>query len=147
VGTRYCANNCPYKVRRFNFYDFRDDLANGYYKTESTKVMMNPEVTIRARGVMEKCTFCVQRLSEAKQIAREQGKELKGSEVTVACQDACPANAITFGDANEKGSKIHERREHNLGYHVLDFLNVKPNVTYIAKLRNTDSLGVKSEHH
>jgi molybdopterin-containing oxidoreductase family iron-sulfur binding subunit len=147
VGTRYCANNCPYKVRRFNFFDFRDNLANGYYKTESTKVMMNPEVSIRARGVMEKCTFCVQRLSEAKQIAREKGKELKGSEVTVACQDACPANAIVFGDANEKGSKIHERREHNLGYHVLDFLNVKPNVTYIAKLRNTDSLGVKSEHH
>ncbi|MCB0702228.1 MAG: TAT-variant-translocated molybdopterin oxidoreductase [Candidatus Kapaibacterium sp.] len=147
VGTRYCANNCPYKVRRFNFYDFRDNLANGYYKTESTKIMMNPEVTIRARGVMEKCTFCVQRISEAKQKAKEEGRALKGSDVTTACQDACPANAIEFGNANDKDSRLAMMRDHNLGYHVLDYLNVKPNVTYLAKLRNSDSLGVKSEHH
>lgn len=147
VGTRYCSNNCPYKVRRFNFFDFRDSLADGYYKTESTKIMMNPEVTIRARGVMEKCTFCVQRISEAKQHAREQGREVKGSDVTTACQDACPSNAIEFGNANEKDSRVAMMREHNLGYHVLDYLNIKPNVTYLAKLRNSDSLGVKSEHH
>jgi molybdopterin-containing oxidoreductase family iron-sulfur binding subunit len=147
VGTRYCANNCPYKVRRFNFFDFRDNLANGYYKTESTKIMMNPEVTIRARGVMEKCTFCVQRISQAKQNAKEEGRPLKGSDVTTACQDACPANAIEFGNANDKDSRLAMMREHNLGYHVLDYLNVKPNVTYLAKLRNSDSLGVKSEHH
>jgi molybdopterin-containing oxidoreductase family iron-sulfur binding subunit len=147
VGTRYCANNCPYKVRRFNFYDFRDNLADGYYKSESTKIMMNPEVTIRARGVMEKCTFCIQRISEAKQHAREQGREVKGSDVTTACQDACPSNAITFGSANEKGSKIAMMRDHNLGYYVLDYLGVKPNVTYVARLRNSDTLGVISEHH
>lgn len=147
VGTRYCSNNCPYKVRRFNFFDFRDHLADGYYKTESTKIMMNPEVTIRARGVMEKCTFCIQRIADAKQHAREQGREVKGSDVTTACQDACPANAIEFGSANEKESRVAMMREHNLGYHVLDYLAVKPNVTYLARLRNSDSLGVSSEHH
>lgn len=147
VGTRYCANNCPYKVRRFNFFDFRDRIANGYYKSESTKLAMNPEVTIRARGVMEKCTFCIQRISEAKQIAKQEGRQLKGSDVTTACQDACPSNAITFGSSNEEGSELVKMRNHNLGYHVLDYLNVVPNVTYIAKLRNLETEGVTSEHH
>lgn len=147
VGTRYCANNCPYKVRRFNFYDFRDHLADGYYKSESTKIMMNPEVTVRARGVMEKCTFCVQRIEGARQHAKEQKRELKGSDVTTACQDACPANAITFGSANEKESKIAVMRDHKLGYYVLDYLGVKPNVTYLARLRNSDTLGVIGGSH
>ncbi len=139
VGTRYCANNCPYKVRRFNFFDFRDHVADSYYKGDSMDLLHNPEVTIRARGVMEKCTFCVQRLSEAKSNATRDGVEFKGEKVTTACEDACPANAITFGNMNDKQSDIAQMREHNLGYYILDILNVKPNVTYLSRLKNTKS--------
>lgn len=137
VGTRYCANNCPYKVRRFNFFDFRDHVANGFYKSESMELAMNPEVSVRARGVMEKCTFCTQRIMEARQEAKEQGRTIKGEDVKTACQEACPADAIIFGDANDSNSAVSKLREHNLGYNVLDYLNVKPNVTYVARLRNT----------
>ena len=136
VGTRYCSNNCPYKVRRFNFYNFRNHLADGYYNKDSLSLMQNPEVTVRSRGVMEKCTFCVQRIMEARQEAIKNGVQLKGSEVKTACQEACPAEAITFGDAHEKDSAIDYIRNHKLGYHVLEELNIKPNVTYIARLRN-----------
>lgn len=147
VGTRYCANNCPFKVRRFNFFDFRDKVASGYYKGGSADLVHNPEVTIRARGTMEKCTFCVQRIMESRQHSREEGKVFDGSDVRTACQDACPANAITFGNSNDPNSAVSKLRAHNLGYHVLEALNVKPNVTYIAKLRNVVSEGDNSEHH
>jgi molybdopterin-containing oxidoreductase family iron-sulfur binding subunit len=138
VGTRYCMNNCPYKVRRFNFYDFRDNLAKGYYYAESMELMMNPEVTVRSRGVVEKCTFCVQRIKEKQTEALSEGRTFRGSEVTTACQDACPAEAIYFGDYNEEGSVIREKTQNPLGYGVLDMLAVRPNVTYIARLRNTE---------
>jgi molybdopterin-containing oxidoreductase family iron-sulfur binding subunit len=147
VGTRYCANNCPYKVRRYNFYDFRDNLLDGYYYKESVNLIHNPEVTVRSRGVMEKCTFCIQRISEERQHAREQGRAIKGSNVVTACQEACPTSAIYFGDANDKDSVIAKLREHDLGYHVLAEINVKPNVTYLAKLRNVQTEGAHSEHH
>lgn len=146
VGTRYCANNCPYKVRRFNYLDFRDAVQDGYYYKESVNLVHNPEVTVRSRGVIEKCTFCIQRTSEARQIATENGLPLKGSDVVTACQEACPTSAIYFGDSNEKEGLIAKLREHNLGYHVLEEINVKPNVTYIAKLRNVKSEGEKREH-
>lgn len=136
VGTRYCNNNCPYKVRRYNFFNFRDHFANGVYMQDSLKLLHNPEVTVRSRGVMEKCTFCIQRISEARQEATKSGKPLKGTDVLTACQVACPASAITFGDMNDKESQVTKLREHNLGYHSLEELNIKPNVTYIAKLRN-----------
>ncbi len=139
VGTRYCSNNCPYKVRRFNFFNHRDHFADAYYDNDLTSLMYNPEVTVRSRGVMEKCTFCVQKIMEARSNAIRDGKELKGSDVVTACQQACPTNAITFGDANDPASQIAKLRKHNLSYHVLEELNVKPNVTYIAKLRNTHS--------
>src|SRR3989339_131967 len=141
VGTRYCSNNCPYKVRRFNFYNFRNHFADGYYNKDSLSLMQNPEVTVRSRGVMEKCTFCVQRIMEARQEAIKNGVPLKGSEVKTACQEACPAEAITFGDAHEKDSPIDYIRNHKLGYHVLEELNIKPNVTYIARLRNKAAEG------
>jgi len=137
VGTRYCSNNCPYKVRRFNFFNFRDHFKNGYYSREPVEMLYNPEVTVRSRGVMEKCTFCVQRIAEARQEALKEGRALKGGDVVTACQQACPANAIIFGDVNESGSDIARVRNHPLGYHVLENLDTKPNVTYIAKLRNT----------
>ena len=139
VGTRYCSNNCPYKVRRFNFFDFRDHFKDEYYDNELTYLVNNPEVTVRSRGVMEKCTFCVQRIMEVRSEAIKDGREIRTDEIKTACQTACPAEAIVFGDANNPDSKVSKLREHGLGYHVLEELNVKPNVTYIAKLRNTRS--------
>jgi len=136
VGTKYCSNNCPYKVRRFNFYNFRDHLADGYYEQEPVSLVHNPEVTVRSRGVMEKCTFCVQRISEARQVAAQEGRAVRGSDVTTACQQACPAQAIVFGDMNDPASEVSRYRAHNLGYHVLAETNARPNVTYLARLRN-----------
>jgi molybdopterin-containing oxidoreductase family iron-sulfur binding subunit len=139
VGTRYCSNNCPFKVRRFNFYDYRDHFADGFFYQDSLKLMQNPEVTVRSRGVMEKCTFCVQRISEARQKATEEGRALKGSDVRTACQEACPAEAIIFGDMHDKDSELYYWRNHKLGYYVLEELNIKPNVTYISRLKNKNS--------
>jgi Fe-S-cluster-containing dehydrogenase component/anaerobic selenocysteine-containing dehydrogenase len=137
VGTKYCSNNCPYKVRRFNFFNFRDHFADGFYQRDPVSLVHNPEVTVRSRGVMEKCTFCVQRIVDARQHAVEQGREFTGVGVETACQQACPAQAIVFGDMNNKESTIAGYRAHELGYSVLEELNVRPNVTYLARLRNT----------
>jgi molybdopterin-containing oxidoreductase family iron-sulfur binding subunit len=139
IGTRYCASNCPYKVRRFNYFDYRERLANGYFSADSLALLHNPEVTVRSRGVMEKCTFCTQRLMEEKENAREQGREVDGSRVKTACQQACPTEAIAFGDINQNSGDLRQYHEHPLRYHVLDALNVRPNVTYIARLRNKAS--------
>jgi len=139
VGTRYCSNNCPYKVRRFNYFNYRDFFKDSYQQNESFNLIYNPEVTVRSRGVMEKCTFCIQRIMDAREEAIRQNKNLKGSDVRTACQDACPTTAIQFGDINDKESEFHKYRNHDLGYYVLEELNIKPNVTYIAKLRNTHS--------
>ncbi len=139
VGTKYCSNNCPYKVRRFNFFNFRDDLAGGYQQEEPLNLMQNPEVTVRSRGVMEKCSFCVQRIMEARQLATEQGRTIEGKDVRTACQEACPARAIEFGNVLDPASPVTKMREHQLGYDVLGELNVRPNVTYIARLRNIHS--------
>lgn len=139
VGTRYCANNCPYKVRRFNFYNFRDHFANAYYENDLTALVNNPEVTVRSRGVMEKCTFCVQRIMDERENAIREGREIIGDNVKTACQVACPTDAIVFGNINDSKSDVAKYRNHELGYHVLESLNVRPNVTYLAKLRNTHS--------
>jgi MoCo/4Fe-4S cofactor protein with predicted Tat translocation signal len=136
VGTRYCSNNCPYKVRRFNFFNYRDHVADAYYEQEPIDVMMNPEVTVRSRGVMEKCTFCIQRIMNEKQHSIEQKRDINGENVKTACQDACPSYAIEFGDVHNKENKVYKNSEHDLGYHVLEELNVRPNITYLAKLRN-----------
>ena len=103
---------------------------------QPTNLVYNPEVTVRSRGVMEKCSFCIQRIMEERQHAIEDKRDLMGSDVTTACQDACPARAIEFGDINDLTSRIHAYRVHNLGYYVLGELNIRPNVTYLAKLRN-----------
>ena len=139
VGTRYCSNNCPYKVRRFNYFNFRDHFKDGYQLSPVFALLSNPEVTVRSRGVMEKCTFCIQRISQARADAKKEGRELKGSDVKTACQEACSTNAINFGDINNKEEDFHNYRNHELGYYVLEELNIRPNVTYIAKLRNTRS--------
>ncbi|MFA6598244.1 MAG: TAT-variant-translocated molybdopterin oxidoreductase [Ignavibacteriaceae bacterium] len=139
VGTRYCSNNCPYKVRRFNFYNFRDHYANGYYLQDSVSLMHNPEVTVRSRGVMEKCSFCIQRIMDAREEAIRKDLPLKGSDVRTACQTSCGTEAIKFGNIKDPNEEFYKYRNHKLGYYVLEELNVKPNVTYLAKLRNTKS--------
>lgn len=139
VGTRYCSNNCPYKVRRFNYFNFRDHFRDSFQESPVFALMQNPEVTVRSRGVMEKCTFCIQRISEERSDAIKENRVLKGSDVKTACQEACGTNAIQFGDINNKDDEFYKFRNHELGYYVLEELNIKPNVTYIAKLRNTQS--------
>ena len=137
VGTRYCSNNCPYKVRRFNFFNFRNSFKDAYQESPVFALLQNPEVTVRSRGVMEKCTFCVQRIMDSRSDATKDGREIKGSDVKTACQDACVTNAIQFGDINNKEEEFYKYRNHELGFYALEELNIKPNVTYIAKLRNT----------
>jgi len=151
VGTRYCSNNCPYKVRRFNYFDYRDRVGEGFQYAEPMDLMANPEVTVRSRGVMEKCTFCLQRIMKERQDAIQEARGVVGSNVKTACQDACPAYAIEFGNVNDKESTIAKYRAHELGYSVLEEIKVLPNVTYMAKLRNiyepmhTDDKKHKSE--
>jgi len=128
VGTRYCANNCPYKTRRFNWFDYprEDRLAN---------LVLNPDVTVRTRGVMEKCTFCVQRIQEAKIEARRLGAPLKDGDVRTACEQACPAGAIVFGDLNDPYSRVARLARDNRQYRVLEELNVRPAVHYLKIVR------------
>ncbi len=130
VGTRFCSNNCPYKVRRFNFLQYTD------YHTPSYKPMYNPEVTVRWRGVMEKCTYCLQRISAARISAEKQNRRIGEGEVRTACQQACPAEAIIFGDLNAPGSKLARLKAHPLDYSMLGQLNTRPRTTYTAKLQN-----------
>ena len=139
VGTRYCANNCPYKVRRFNFFDFNGEIQ------KPREMAFNPEVTVRPRGVMEKCTFCVQRITYAKWHAKAEGRPIADNEVQTACQAACPAQAISFGNARDANSNIARLRESDRGYKVLGELGTRPGVTYLTKLRNSAPQGGSNE--
>ncbi len=130
VGTRYCSNNCPYKVRRFNFLLFSD------YETESLKLMRNPDVTVRSRGVMEKCSYCVQRINEVKIEADKNNRDIRDGEIVTACQQACPTNAIVFGNINDATSKVAKLKKQERTYGVLADLNTRPRTTYVAEVLN-----------
>jgi molybdopterin-containing oxidoreductase family iron-sulfur binding subunit len=130
VGTRYCSNNCPYKVRRFNFLLYSD------FETESLKLMRNPDVTVRSRGVMEKCTYCVQRISAAKIEADKENRAIRDGEIQTACQQACPAQAISFGNINDKQSKVAKLQGDERSYQVLADLNTRPRTMYMAAVTN-----------
>jgi MoCo/4Fe-4S cofactor protein with predicted Tat translocation signal len=130
VGTRYCSNNCPYKVRRFNFFEYSD------FETPSLKALRNPNVTVRSRGVMEKCTYCVQRINVAKIEAEKENRPVRDGEIVTACQAACPTQAILFGDINNRESVVAKAKSDSLNYGLLTELNTKPRTTYLAKLKN-----------
>jgi len=130
IGTRYCSNNCPYKVRRFNFMLFQD------WVTETLKLQRNPDVTVRSRGVMEKCTYCVQRIREADIRSRVEDRFIRDGEVQTACQQACPTRAIIFGDINNRENQVAKLKALNLNYALLAELNTRPRTTYLAELRN-----------
>ena len=148
VGTRYCSNNCPYKVRRFNFFTFAD------WATESLKLGRNPDVTVRSRGVMEKCTYCVQRIRSGEIVAEREGRPIADGEIVGACQAACPTGAIVFGDLSDihsekeitnpatgvkhkvKGSDVRRWKGESTNYGLLAELNTMPRTSYLAALRN-----------
>ncbi|HEX6179781.1 MAG TPA: [Fe-S]-binding protein, partial [Chitinophagaceae bacterium] len=171
IGTRYCANNCPYKVRRFNWADylgsdsFENNQTSAAYldpvvnmmNDDLSRMVLNPDVTVRSRGVMEKCSFCVQRLQDAKLTAKKENRKLvtgnldqQGQEkwdVKTACQQACAAGAIVFGNVNDAQSSVSIHRASNMKrlFHVLEPLHTLPNISYLPRVRNTERLS--GEHH
>lgn len=142
IGTRYCANNCPYKVRRFNWFNYM-----GYDKFKNvnpaqdmlTRMVLNPDVTVRSRGVMEKCSMCVGRIQAGKLEAKKDGRPVRDGEVQTACAEACSVGAIHFGDLNDTGSQVNKISENNRSYHALEEIGVQPNIYYMVKVRNEES--------
>jgi Fe-S-cluster-containing dehydrogenase component len=132
VGTRYCSNNCPYKVRRFNFYLYSD------WQTPSLYGARNPDVTVRSRGVMEKCSYCIQRIEEVKIQAEKEERRARDGEIQTACQQVCPTQAITFGDLNDRNSKVAKLQALKRNYGLLDDLNTRPRTTYLGYVRNSN---------
>lgn len=149
VGTRYCANNCPYKVRRFNWYNYvNNDKFDFYMNDELGRMVINPDVTVRTRGVMEKCSMCVQRIQAGKLEAKKQDRMVKDQEIQTACSQACPTNAIVFGDYNDPEGRIAKDTKNPRSYYLLEEVGIKPNVIYQTKVRNVDeAYGHKEEGH
>lgn len=140
VGTRYCSNNCPYKVRRFNWFNNFEDL------TATERLVLNPDVTVRSRGVMEKCSYCNQRIEAARVAARVDGRDIQDGDIVPACAETCPTNAITFGDLNDPKSEVSKLREDSRSYDLLGYLNIKPRTFYMARLRNPNPAITPAAH-
>jgi MoCo/4Fe-4S cofactor protein with predicted Tat translocation signal len=141
IGTRYCANNCPFKVRRFNWFNYsgNDKFQNVNPAQDAmTRLVLNPDVVVRTRGVMEKCSLCVQRTQEGKLVAKSAGKPVVDGAIKSACAEACPTHAITFGDLNDSKSKVRATYDNNRAYHALEEVGIQPNVAYLTKIRNND---------
>ncbi len=143
VGTRYCSNNCPYKVRRFNFFEYTAEVQ----ELPILKMLQNPDVTVRARGVMEKCTYCVQRVNAARIEAEVADRSIRDGEVVSACQGACPSNAIQFGNLNDKDAAVTRAHDSPLQYALLEELNTRPRTTYLAEVRNPHPALQKGQPH
>jgi molybdopterin-containing oxidoreductase family iron-sulfur binding subunit len=162
VGTRYCANNCPYKVRRFNWFDYTSadlfpsnevDLNRGLGKEENyymndnlTRMVLNPDVTVRSRGVIEKCSFCVQKIQEGKLTAKMEGRKLLDEDVNCACATACSTGAIVFGDMNNPNSEVSKLQNTKRAYVALEETNVRSSVSYLMKVTNRDENFGKEEN-
>jgi len=141
IGTKYCGNNCPYKVRRFNWFRYNDnDAFDFHFNNPLGKMVINPDVTVRTRGVMEKCSFCVQKIQEAKLKVKREGKSMDQVEVKTACQKTCPSNAIVFGDLHNENSEINKLYKNERAFSVLDEINVQSSVKYMTKIRNTHNI-------
>ena len=137
IGTRYCLNNCPYKVRRFNWFNYKDNDDFDYHMNDDLgKMVLNPDVTVRARGVMEKCSMCVQNIQKAKLDAKKEGRKVRDGEVNIACETACDTGAIVFGDMLDKSSRVVKEKEDPRSYVLLEEYNTKPSVFYKTKVRN-----------
>jgi MoCo/4Fe-4S cofactor protein with predicted Tat translocation signal len=138
IGTRYCANNCPYKVRRFNWFNYwNDSRFDNYMNNEFTQLVLNPDVAVRSRGVMEKCSMCIQRIQAGKLQAKLEKRPLKDGDIQVACQQTCPTNAIVFGDGNDPNSEVSKALASERTYYVIEEINTKPGIGYQTKVRNT----------
>jgi molybdopterin-containing oxidoreductase family iron-sulfur binding subunit len=141
IGTKYCANNCPYKVRRFNWFRYNDnDRFDFHFNNDLGKMVINPDVTVRTRGVMEKCSMCVQSIQAGKVKAKREKRALLKNEITTACQRSCPANAIVFGDVNDPNSEVHKLFKNERSYRVLEELNTMTAVKYLVKVRDTETV-------
>ncbi len=139
VGTRYCANNCPYKVRRFNWFLYAENDEFDYHMNNDLgRMVLNPDVVVRSRGVMEKCSMCIQMTQKTILDAKRDGRPVKNGEFKTACSAACETGAIAFGDINAEKSEIHELKENKRMYHLLEAVGTKPNVFYQTKVRNTN---------
>ncbi|QQR88769.1 MAG: 4Fe-4S dicluster domain-containing protein [Myxococcales bacterium] len=136
IGTRYCMNNCPYKVRRFNFLNYHGEEEFMGEPDDVKQMQFNPNVTVRMRGVMEKCSYCVQRIQSAKITSKVNKTALKDGDIPPACGQACPSQAIVFGDLNDKNSMVAKLAQQQRGYHLLADVGTQPRTRYLAKLRN-----------